>query len=348
MPVINDKELVKQMKSGEYSPVYYFYGKDILTIGKYASAISKKLVPEEDTAYNLHKFNGKELDLSELSDTVEALPMFADYVCVLVNDLNAEELSADDLKFLIDIVSGVGDGCVLVFYNTGIDVCGGKKSPTAKNKKLIDAVSKKGTVVEFGYRTMGELTKSVVAAAQKSGCDISSSDAEYLCALCLSDSMMITNEIRKLCDYVGNGTISRADIDALVSRQLDSNAFDLSKAVVRFNTARALELLDELFYQRAEPVAVLAAISMSFLDMYRAKLAKNKGIQSSQVVSDFGYKPNRKFAVDNAFRDVGNVSLSHLRFCMKVLAETDIALKSTRADQKFLIEKAIVEMSSKR
>ncbi|MBE6837990.1 MAG: DNA polymerase III subunit delta [Ruminococcus sp.] len=348
MASISVKDLVKQLKNQEYSPVYYFYGKDIMTIEKYTMGLAKKLLPDGDDTYNLHTFNGKELDLGELAEVAESLPMFAEYVCILINDLNAESLSADDLKYLMGIVDGLSDGTVMIFYNTGIDVCDGKKFPTAKNKKLIDAVSKKGTVVDFAYKTQGELVKEITAKAQKNGCDISRGNAEYIIALCLSSTMMINNELDKLTAYVGNGEITREAIDALVPRQLDSSVFDLSRAVVQFNTRRALELLDELFVQRAEPLSALGAISMAFVDLYRAKLAISRGVSQSQVIEDFGYKANRRFAVENAFRDVSRVSVEHLRRCVRILSQTDVALKSTRTDGKLLIEKAIVEMSTRR
>ena len=348
MPQMTVTELNKKLKSKDYSSLYYFYGKDIMSVELYAKTLIKKLVSDDDAVYNLHKFNGKDIDLSEFAETVEALPMFAPYVCICVNDLNAENLSTDDLNFMLKILKDVPETTVIIFYNTAIDICDGKKNPTPKNKKVVDCIAKTGDVCEFAIKTPLELSKQIVASIEKRGSSISSSNAAYIAELCLSDSMLITGEIEKLTSYAQGREITKEDIDSLVSKQVNSSAFDLSKAVVSFNKKKALLLLDELFYQRAEPIAVLAAISMSFMDLYRASLAVVRGIHPSDVVTDFSYKSNRKFAVDYAFRDCRKINIKHLRKCIKILADTDSALKSSKTDGRILLEKAIVQMVSEK
>ena len=348
MSALNSTELAKKLKKEEYSSVYYFYGKDIMSIEQYTKRLVQKLVSDDDVIYNLHKFIGKNMDLSAFADTVEALPVFAPYVCITVNDLNAEELNSEELNYLLKILEDVPDTTVIIFYNTAIDIYGGKKFPTAKNKKIIDFISKKGDTCEFSIKTPAELSKTIISSVEKGGCSISKQNAEYIAELCLSDQIMISGEIAKLTSYAMGREITKEDIDSLVSRQFNSNAFDLSKAVVSFNKRRALALLDELFYQRAEPIAVLAAITMSFMDMYRASLAVVRGFYPTDVISDFGYKANRKFAVEYAFRDCRKINIRHLRKCIKILADTDSELKSSKTDGRIILEKAIVEMVSEK
>ncbi len=348
MPQMAVTELNKKLKSKNYSSIYYFYGKDVMSVELYTKTLVKRLVSEDDAIYNFHKFNGKDIDLSEFAETIEALPMFAPYLCITVNDLNAEDLSTDDLNFMLKILKDVPETTVIIFYNTAIDICDGKKSPTIKNKKIVDCIAKIGDVCEFSIKTPIELSKQIVATVEKKGSSVSASNAAYIAELCLSDNMLISGEIEKLTSYAQGREITKDDIDSLVSRQVNSNAFDLSKAVVSFNKKKALLLLDELFYQRAEPIAVLSAISMSFMDLYRASLAVVRGIHPSDVVADFSYKANRKFAVDYAFRDCRKINIKHLRKCIKILADTDSALKSSKTDGRILLEKAIVQMVSEK
>ncbi|MBR4092575.1 MAG: DNA polymerase III subunit delta [Oscillospiraceae bacterium] len=348
MPQMSVTELNKKLKGKNYSSLYYFYGKDVMSVELYTKTLVKKLVSDDEAVYNFHKFNGKDIDLSEFAETVEALPMFAEYMCITVNDLNAEDLATDDINFLMKILKDIPETTVVIFYNTAIDVCGGKKSLTAKNKKIVDCIAKTGDVCEFAIKTPLELSKQIVASIEKKGSSISSTNAAYIAELCLSDNMLISGEIDKLTSYAKGREITKDDIDSLVSRQVNSSAFDLSKAVVSFNKKKALLLLDELFYQRAEPIAVLSAISMSFMDLYRASLAVVRGIYPADVVTDFSYKANRKFAVDYAFRDCRKINIKHLRKCIKILADTDSALKSSKTDGRILLEKAIVQMVSEK
>ena len=346
MPVVSDAELIKNIKENNYSNVYYFYGKDIMTIETYVKRLSLKLVSKENQDYNLHKYIGKSIDLSELSDCADLIPLFSDKLCILINDFNAEDYSSSDNEFVKSIICNLPETTVIIFYNTAIDIFGGKKFPTTKNKKLIDIIAKVGTVCEFSYKKPSELVKPITQKLQKAGLTISRQNAELIAALCLSDMMMINNELDKLISYVNTGEVTEEAINLLVPKQLDTNAFALAKAVVNYQGKQALLLLDEIFAQRMEPIAVLSAISMSFIDLYRAKSAINANVQSSVAAEDFSYKANRKFAIDNAFRDVRKTSSEHLRFCINILAQTDISLKTTRNDARLLVEKAVISMLS--
>lgn len=348
MASVTEQELAKSVRSGEIQRAYYFYGRDVGTLELYTKRLAAKLVPKGQDTYNMHFFAGKELDLSQLTDCAEQLPMFAERVCILVNDFNAEDWPADRLTLLTDCIKNLPETTTVVFYMTGLDVCSGKKYPTPKNKKIADAVSKAGIVCEFAEKKPHELAKSIISKVEKAGCSISKPDAEYLAGLCLCDMVLLGNELSKLTAYAGAGAITRREIDLLVSRQLDSNSFMLAKAAAMFDASQAMRLLDELFAQKIEPVAILSALAMSFNDLYRARIAMNEGKGQSQVTEDFHYKSNRSFAVRNAFRDAARMSTEHLRFCMRTLAQTDAALKSTGADGRLLIEKAIAEMASAR
>ena len=343
MPFVNDSQLAKSIRSGEISSLYYFYGKDVSTLEAYTKRLVSKLVKKEQEDLNLNILSGKNLDLSQLADICDALPMFADRVVVTINDLNAEQLNAEDMKFLTSILSNLADTTTVIIYATGIDVYNGKKALVGKNKKLCDLASKVGYACEFAFKKASELVKPITAKVEKQGCTISKKSAEYLANQCLCNMLIINNEIDKLCSYSMGKEITNDTIDLLVPKQLDTNAFALARAVTHFNGKLAMELLAQLYDQQSEGIAILGAISMAFIDLYRARVAINDGVSQADVISDFSYR-GRAFAVRNAFRDCSSISVSRLRRCIKILGDTDIKLKSSRIDSKLLLETAITEM----
>ncbi len=347
MPNVSDTVLAKAIRSGDISSLYYFYGKDVATLEAYTKKLIAKLIKKEEADLNLHTFDGKNLDLSLLSDVCEAIPMFCDRICITINDLNAEDLKASDFDFLINILSGLSKETTVIIYQTGIDVLGSKKTLTGKNKKLNDLASKTGFSCEFSYKKPSELIKPIALKVANRGCSISNKSAEYLATQCLCNMLLINNEIDKLCDYSQGKEITNNEIDLLVSKQLDSNAFALAKAITQGNSVKSLELLDELYSQQVESIPILAAISMAFIDLYRARLALSENKTQADVVADFSYR-GRDFAVRNAFRDASKISVSKLRFCLEILTKTDIELKSIRTEGRLLIEKAVIAMLSKR
>lgn len=342
MPEINSTDLLKKLKASELSNVYYIYGKDILTVEGVTKAIMKKTLGK-NWNNDCTKIEGKNIDISSVLDILEMSPMFAEYNAILINDLNAEELSADKLQQFTDAVENIPDYTVLIINITGFDVKNGKRFFSGKNKKLVDCIVKKGMVCECGLKTMPLIVKSITDTAQKSGCTISKRNAEKLAEYCLLDSMQIRNELEKLCAYRENDEIRMEDIDSLVSGQIETDSFKLAKAVVSMNARQAFFLLNDLLDKRNEPVVVLSAISMAFLDLYRARAAMTVDKRQNDIINDFKYK-GREFAVNNAYRDCRKISLENIRSCICILRDTDKKLKQSSASHKIILEKALTEM----
>lgn len=346
MAAVTESDLKLTVKNNQYLRAYYFYGKDTASVEYYTKALISRIVGRENETYNLHAFDGKNLDLDTFSDACETLPFFAERVCCTVSDLNAESLNADTLKRLTEIVEDIPESTVLIFYYTSVDVTDGKKYPTAKNKKLMDTVGKVGGVCNFALKTPAVLSKGIMAKVSAAGCGISKEAAMFLAEQCLCSSMMIKNEIDKLTAYASGNEITIDMIRELSPRQIETTAFDLVKAIVRMDVKNAMRLFDDLTAEKTEPIPILYAITGSMLDMYRARAAMSGRKTPADVKEDFGYSKTVAFRVDNAFRDVQKISMPHLRMCMKVLADTDAAIKSSKTDPRILLEEAIVKMLS--
>lgn len=346
MPFVNESELAKAIRNGEISSLYYFYGNDVATIEIFTKKLITKLVNKENETYNFHKFEGKAFNVNSFSDVCESLPMFSDRVCIAINDLNADSMNNNDFEDLMNTLSDIPETTTVIIYATGIDLFNGKKFLIGKNKKISDLASKSGFACEFSYKKPPELVKYISDRVNKKGSSISKKTAEYLAFQCLSNIMLINSEIDKLCDYSNGEEITNDTVDLLVSKQLDSNAFALAKAISQHNGKLTMTILNELYEQQTDAIAILSAISMAFIDLYRARLANNSGISQSDVKNDFSYK-KREFAVTNAFRDSHSISAERLSKCIMVLSETDIALKSSKTDSFLILEQAITSMLTK-
>lgn len=342
MAELSPAELLKKIKSGELSRAYYIYGKDIITVENASKAVLKKHIGKNWES-EITKLNGSELDISALCDMLEMCPMLSEWNAVLINDLNAEELSADNLKTLTEAIANLPEYTLLILNITGFDVKKGKRAMTAKNKKLADSVSKIGVVCECGLKTMPVLVKSITEKAQKQGCSISKKTAEMLAETCHSDSMMIENELEKLCAYRENEEIRPEDVEELVFAGIETDAFRLSRAIASYNPSAAMDIVNRLIQKKEEPVSIISAVSMAFLDLYRARTAMAADKRAADVIADFGYGA-RKFAVDNAFRDSRRISVEGLRKCIFLLRNADRSLKNTGAIPELILEKTVTEM----
>ena len=109
--------------------LYYIYGTDVVRV----QALTKKLIrtavgDEED--FGLTRFDGRRLDMSELEDTIQQIPMMTPYNCVLINDYNCERprepmvgYKAEDLnRKLLDAIKEIPPQTVVIFNVTGFEV----------------------------------------------------------------------------------------------------------------------------------------------------------------------------------------------------------------------------------
>lgn len=346
MPLVNEQSLARDIRNNEIANVYYFYGKDVAMIEAYTKKLIKKLLTPEEQVMNYQSFEGKNFDLSLFADSCEVYPMFADRVVISVNDLNADSLNADDYKFLTNTLLKLPETTTVIIYATGVDLYRTKTKLSDKNDKLAKFCEKNGVVCEFSLKSVNDIGKIIVARATKNGCSVSKKTAEYLAEKCSGDTVFANSETDKLCSYVNGGEITNETVDLLCSRKLEADAFKLAAAIARGDSDKTFDVLGDLFRMQTDSFAILSAISMSFVDIYRACVGKSKGKTPNNIISDFEYK-NRAFAVNNAYRDSSGILLKRIRRCISVLSETDVAMKSQKTSKRLLLEEAIVKMLKK-
>jgi DNA polymerase-3 subunit delta len=356
---MTEEQLRKELKDGIIRRVYYLHGKESFLVGAYAAQITDKCFPpetaEEDKLLNLVRFSSAGgFDMSEIADFAGALPVFAQRRVVLLNDLDAEKLKADELDALLTIVGGVSESTCLIIYGTGF-VPDLKK---VKTKKLITAIEgekgknkKRAAVIGFEKMTESKIVERIERRVSQSGCNISRDSAKLLSRLCLNNYTLIQSELAKLCAYANyQGEITEKSIELLTARQLESVVFKLAEQITAKRGRGALLLLDELLEQGNAPVQIVSILSSTFIDFYRAKIATAANVRTPQIIADFGYPPNRAFLVEKALSASSRLTSSKIRSCIAVLCDADYRLKSSPANMsdkdRLILESTIARLLS--
>lgn len=340
------RTIMAQLKKGELNNIYYLYGLDVSGVEALTKAIIKKAVGDNEE-FALTKLDGGSLNITEFRDLAEMIPMMSDYNCILINDYNCAQQREDVNKELINALKNIPDRTVVIFNVTGFDVKDGKTKIEAKNKnkKLIDFAAKNGIVCEQGIKTPAQLAKEISAKVSARAGAISIQNAQELAARCLSDQLMIENEIDKLCAYAKGREITVEMMDKLTPHQSNITVYNLSAAISALNKKAAFDALDDLlerFTKSDERRYLLTVISGAFIDMYRAACARQSGRNQGSVMQDFGYKWD--FMVKNAFRDSYKMPIGRIRRCLCILRDTAQKMNSTSIDEKILLEEAVAEM----
>ena len=337
MPDITEAELKKQIKSGAFARVYLLYGTENYLTRFYAEKIAEKAVTELPDL-NLHQFDAA-ARAEEIVSACEALPVMSGLSCVMVCDYPFDTAAAGELDQLKGLLGDPPESCVLVFWYNHAAF----SQKSAKSKAIAALIRKAGCVLPLDRREEGELAQLLVKRAARQGCTLQPTTARYLISLCGADLANLFSELDKLCVYVGNAAITNRDVDAVAVKTVDASVFLLARAVSANNPDRAFGLIDELFAQRAEPTAILGALASAYVDMYRAKAAEAAGLRAESIADDFGYG-RTAFRLKNGAAAARKVSVSTLRDCLAALRRADLALKTSAADSRIILEQTVMRL----
>lgn len=340
MPVLKDDKILKGIKTGEIAPLYFFYGSETYMMKETVSLLAKKIVSPAFESFNLQVFQDENIELNAIQVAYEALPMMADYKCVIVKNWNVDKLSKQEMEAFLSMIDPPNPSTILVLYDTRQEI---DPKKNAKYKKFVGAFEKKGVVTEFVLKDKVTLKKAITDRCQKASVQISADLCERLIEQSEAQYAVIVNEVDKLIAYAGaGGTISKESVDLLGISSVQNTAFDLSNAILKNQYGRAFSILDRLFSLRIEPILILGALSSSFISLYRIKAADKSGISSQEIISDFHYRS--KYQVQKLSQDIHRFSMQQIRVCIASLEKADRLLKSSKLDNRVILEQMLGEM----
>lgn len=337
MAEFDEKSLKAHIKSGDFLPVYLVYGDEDYLKKNYVDMIVSKNVDASFESFNFEKYEGKGLDLDTVFQAATVMPMMSDKRCLVIEDFKLEGISEENFRLMEKFFADPPETSVIIFYQKKSDFS------AAKAKNAITLFKKFGAVCILNKRTGNDLIKPLISSASKHKCILTPQMANYLVSLCGDDNNMLINEVNKICNFVGEGEITKAHIDAVATKTDDAKIYALTKALMNKNFDEAYKTLHSLFRQKIEPEYILGVIISSYVDMYRAKTSLSCGQKADALAVDFGYR-NRAFALASAGRDSSKIDMSVIRNCLEELSKADRQLKSGATMPSLVLEQLMVKL----
>ena len=336
MPNITEADLKKQIKAKQFSPVYLLCGSEQMYVRTYAHKLEEAIAGKSPSDFNLHRFAG-EVNMTELAAAMRVVPFMSEYNLVTVSDIFLDSLTPTEFDTLKEICAKPVAGTILIIsFPSYIP-------KPSRLDSLAKAIAKKYAVCKFDNQNAMTLEKSIAKWANQNGKLISRVAADKLIALSGGDLTRLKNEVDKICNYASGEEVSLSDIDKLAAVNLESRIFDLSDAVLQGNGQKAFQVLDLLFYQREEPIAMLVILSNAYIDAYRVRVASECGVTDQTVAEDFGYG-KRTFVLKRVRNATSRVSTEALRKSVDILIDADLKFKSVKLNQRVYLEQLIAQL----
>ncbi len=339
MAVINEDVLKKEISSKTLANSYMLFGDDSFLKKHYSDILVKKSF-SGDPFFNFHKFESF-VDLQDVYDAANQMPMMSDSKCILLLDYDFEHATKTDFERLCELLVDNSEfsKIILKFDSVDVDI-----KHSARAKKLISSIEKgNGRAVQLNHRTPQALTKILCDAAAKRGCVLKSNVALYLVQSVGEDLNILRSEIDKLCAFTSQGEITKETVDLVCIKTIEGSVYNYVSEIINGNVSNALNILDDMFYMRMEPIAILYTVSASFIDMLRVFTAQRDGVKIPEIASTFGYK-NRAFVLDKASYNFKKLDSKRLFACLDTLLEADTKIKNSKTDSKIILEELTVKL----
>ena len=342
MPTMDETSLRRRMAAGELSGLFVVAGEEKYMVGRLARQLIKRAAGDAFPEFNNQAFTDTS-SLDSVGDAAQALPFFAQRKCVSVADFDVETKTSQELDKLYELWELCPETTTLVFWYPTLEFDGKRSS---KWKKFLKQAEERGAVVLCGRRSQTELLRFLAREAEKAGCVLDRAAGLKLLDYAGQDLTSLQNEVEKLCAYaLGQGApaITGDMVEELVAKSTETTVFLLAKALVSGQYETAYNLLDTLFYQREDPIAIVGALAASYLDMVRVRAALESGHSYSDAAQYADYK-GRDFRLRNAQQNVRGLPQQVLHQSVHLLLEADLALKSSRLDGRIRLEELVAKL----
>lgn len=238
---MSSEKIIAAWKKKQFKPVYWLEGEEDYYIDQVVNYAEHKILSEADAGFNLTVFYGKDANWADIINACRRYPMFAERQVVLLKE--AQQMrEIEKLEPYID--NPLSSTVLVVSY---------KEKKVDGRTLLAKTLKKKAEVFTTKKMYENQLPEWTNEMVQQKGLTIAPKALALLVDHIGNDLARISNEVDKLSLNLGNRKqISEDDIEKYVGISKEYNPFELQGAVMKKDSARALQIIQ---YFEANPKA---------------------------------------------------------------------------------------------
>jgi DNA polymerase-3 subunit delta len=328
-------EAIQQARAGRLLPFYVVAGEERLVSDEVVEELRRAALSGGTPAFNEDKFTAGEADVEDVITAALTVPMMARRRFVLVRGAErwdaAESASAFDR--LAQYAAQPVDSTCLVVVASKID----------GRRKLALAARRLGFLIACepldARALVGWITARVLAKEHA----IEREVAELVAALTGPELSSVADAIERLSLYVGPGNvIDESAIGECVARVRVADTWALVDAVGARDLGRAMRTLADAYDPRDRGLMLLGALAWSVRQLARYQAEITSGAAPELAAKRAGvHLPHRARELGAKARAV---PAKEVERWLLVLAETDVALKSSRRPADSILEDMLTRL----
>lgn len=312
---MNFNELIKDLRSRKFRPVYLLHGEESYYIDKISDYIEDNVLNDAEKGFNQTIFYGKDTDVINIVNAAKRFPMMSEYQVILVKEAQDLKWGKDDAKSadpLLPYLENPSPGTILVFcYRNG---------KFDKRRKAYKAIEKKGVVFESAVIYDDKVAAWIEDYLRGQGYAIHPGASALMAEYVGNDLSKVSNELEKLILNIQKGQeISAGDVEKNIGISKEYNVFELQSAMARKDAFKVNQIIN---YFAANPKNNPVQLVLGTLNSYFSRVLKYHyaGDRSPQgLARELGVSPyfvkdyelaGRSFSKQKTFQII-----SYLREC---------------------------------
>lgn len=318
----NILDLENDLKNQNLHGIYVFYGEEKYLQQEYLRKI-KKIFGELSLGINYILLDENNIDT--LISDIETPAFGYEKKLIIIRDSNLfkkdckSPMKEKFKKYVSENMDIINEAVVIVFIEEIVH-----------KMDLYKIVEKNAVIIETKELKPIEIKNRLKRICAMYKVQISDQNLNYLIETAGTSMQDLINEIRKLIEYAGeNGEIKKEDIDKLTIKEIQAIIFDLTDYLGTKNTEKALEVLNNLIYNKEPLQKIIITLYNHFRKIYLTKLALKERRDLVEVLS---LKPNQVFLTTKYRKQAEYFKEKEILQILKELIDLDYKSKSGQID----------------
>ncbi len=346
-------EAIAQARRGALLPIYLLVGEERFLRDQVLLEIRAAALGTGIAAFNEDKLQAGEVDVDKVIAAARTVPMMAPKRFVLVrgverwdssrdsggddNDGEASDAGSKGATSPLDKLAAYAaapiDSTCMVLVAEKID----------GRRKLITLAKKQGFLVSCETLDGRSLVAWILDRARSKGHAMEPDVAELLSAIAGPELAYVNDALERLSLYAGQGKpIDEEAVADCVARVRTADTWALVDAVGKRDLGEGMRILADVYDPRDRGLPLLGALAWSIRQLAKYLAASAEGASSDEAARRAGvFQPFRARELAAKARAV---RAKEVERWLLVLAETDLALKSSRRPADAILDDMLTRM----
>src|SRR5207237_1456999 len=351
------ERFVSDVQGHKLRSAYVFVGAEVVFRKRFREAILEHLVPVDLRDFSLFDYDLRETGLTEVLDRARTPSLMAPFQVFFirgVKNLFGRGSNEEKLAAIEEYCKNPNPHALLIFVADHIsipsDASRMELTDRDRYERIRETLGQLCGIVELSRVEESEAVRWIGEYCASRDVKIDTDGARELVDALGGDMMMISNELEKLIQYVGEKKrITLGDVETMVLAAKQRSLYELTDAISAKDRVRALETLDAILSSGEGEEAAIGHLYMLAKNFRQIVVILERNVRDQGLIwaalwQGFRVPP---FAADDIIKQARRYkSKRELTRAIRLVAKADLGLRSNPPSKRLVLEKLVFDLTT--